>query len=264
MEVTELFKDALTYPTKDWTKLLILGVFFLIMGIFSVLASFGVSIQHNIGAVVFIAISALLTLIVTIFVRGYCLSITRETINLREDIPEFEWGKNFIDGLKLVVLEIVYYIIPIIITILLIFLTGAFTKMLEISNYIIATGATTIPQELLIDIVGSLSLVIIIGGIFYIIFSLLYNIAQAKLAETDSLGEACNMIEVFYKIGEIGWANYIIWLIVLFVISFVIGFVMGIIQLIPIIGMIIAFLLISPFLQMFSSRALGLLYNESK
>jgi len=264
MEVTEIFKDALTYSTKDWNKLLILGVLFLIMGIFEVLGKFGFQIANNVGAQIGLILTGLIALFFTLLINGYGLSITRDTIGLQEEIPEFDWVKNLIDGIKLLILEIVYYIIPLIVVVIVAYATGAFSYIVEIINYVITYGATNIPQSIILEAAVSFLLVFLVGGIFYIIFTLLYYIATAILAETDSLVEAINIIEVFNKIGEIGLANYLIWAVLLVIISFVIGIIGGIIQIIPLIGLIIVMLVIYPFIKILSSRALGLIYNEAR
>jgi len=283
MEVIELFKDSLKYPIKDWNKLLIFGVLFLIAGIYSVLQSISQFISFNTMVLMVLGIITivftLLSIIIYLIISGYSLSITRKTIALEEEIPEFEWVKNIIDGLKVFVLDIVYYIIPFIVTFIVAYLTGAFNYLIQIVNYVITHGPTaTIPQTLLLDALTSFTIVILIGAILFIIFYLLANIAVARLAENDSLVAAINMKDTIHKIGEIGWGNYIIWLIVFIVIFVVIGIILGIvlgllsfimgmiagIVIASIIISIIAQLIISPYLTMFSARALGLLYNESK
>jgi len=268
MEVTELFKDALTYPTKDWNKLLIFGVFFLLTGIVDILGNFGFAV-NQLGGAITLSVFGLISLIITLFINGFGLSITRETINQQENIPEFEWVKNLIDGIKLLVLNIVYFIIPVIVTIIVAFATGAINHLVKIGNYAISQGVTnitptTIPQSMIVESAASFFIVFLIAAILFIIFGLLLLIANAKLADTDSLVEACNMIEVFNKIGEIGWANFIIWIIVFVIISFVIGFIGGLIGIIPFVGLLIVLLVVYPFIKMFGSRALGLIYNESK
>ncbi|MDR2966974.1 MAG: DUF4013 domain-containing protein [Methanobacteriaceae archaeon] len=264
MDATKLFDDALKYPTKDWNKLLILGVLLLIAGIYSVLRNFGFLKTGDITTGLITLIFSLIAIIFTLFVSGYCLNITRKTINLEEYIPEFELVKNFVDGLKVLVLGIVYMIIPIVVTVIFVIFAGTFAFITQASSYITNYGTSTIPQLPPFYVILSFLILLLIVSIFYIIFILLLNIATAKLAETDSLAEAINMLGIFNKIGEIGWGNYAIWIIVYGFISFVILIIMSIINLIPFIGIIVGLLLISPYMQMFRSRALGLLYNESK
>ena len=264
MEVEDIFKDAIEYPTKDGIKLLIFGVLFLILGIFDILENFGISLDYNIGIQIVGIISGLITIIFSILIDGYGLSITRETINMQEAIPELDWEKNLIDGIKLFILKVVYYLIPFIAILIVAYVTGAFGHLYQILYFIIISGTTTIPQSLFFNLVTNFVGVFLIGAILYIFFSILYLIAIAKFAESDSLAESCNMINVLKKINDIGWKNYINWLIIFLVISLLLGFIMDVIGLIPIFGIIFLFLVFSPFLKMFTSRALGLIYNESK
>jgi len=278
MDVVKLFKDAFIYPTKNWTVYLILGVLFAISGIADAYRSFQINSIIHVDSIIYNAsqtsfssdilvstmygqqmwhadliyyIFSILAIIVFIFISGYALNIVRKTLALEEEIPEFEIKLNIIDGLKVLVLSIAYCIIP------LIFIIGG--------------------------IIAKLSILIFIGAILLILFSLLLIIATARLAETDNLIEAMNYINVFNKIGEIGWANFVIWIIVFILamigIMIVISIVTGLLGLL--LGMIIALtgaslsigvfifsililFLFYPFIQLFSSRALGLLYNEAK
>ncbi|MDR2966976.1 MAG: DUF4013 domain-containing protein [Methanobacteriaceae archaeon] len=259
MEITKLFEDALKYPTKDWNKLLTLGGLTLIpMIVLSLLivpiALNGSSLNYNylaslsVTMLLILAVAAILAIILGIIYWGYELSIIRNTIALKEELPEFEWGNLIVDGLKVLVLSIVYSIIPGIVS---------FIMMLSV-GFLSATASNTS------SIVFANLFLFLIVFIISIIFQLLLYIAMGKLAETDSLSDAINFIDVFNKIGEIGWANYIIWIIINCIILAIIGFIMGIISIIPIIGALIAFVLFIPYIVIYHSRALGLLYNESK
>jgi len=249
MEVVELFKDALKYPTQDWKKIIILGVLAFIAMIplmlmivpllfvgggdpSSIVAAF--SGMFLLGFIGFI-----LLLLLGIIYEGYALSIIRKTIANDDVLPEFEWGALIVDGLKVLILGIAYSIIPVIITVVLMI-------------FGIGIGVST--NEAAFSIASLFVFFIIF--IVALIFSLLYNIALGRLAETNSLGAAINVTDIFDIIGRIGWGNYIVWIIALIIISAL----LGIIAYIPIVGVLIVY----PFILMFSSRALGLLYNESK
>ena len=264
MDVVELFKNSLFYPTQDLGKLVLLGVLFVVMSILAILEVFGLGLRNYIGAGVVTIISSILFIIVTIIVFGYSLSITRKTIkNVDGDIPELDLLKNLIDGIKVVILEIVYYIVPVLVLLVVGFLTGAFGSIIQLLPYLI-TNSGAIPPALLSSIGISFLATFLIAGIFFIIFGLLLMIARAVLAETESLVEAINIPEVFKKIGEIGWGNYIVWIVVYIILLLIIAFISGFIAVIPFIGIIISALIAKPYIEMFSARALGLIYNESK
>lgn len=270
MDIAELFKDSLTYPTKDWNKLLIFGVLIVILSIVDILRTFGiVPIQQQPGGISILAvISVILAVALILIVFGYTLSITRKTINnVDGDVPALDLVKNVIDGIKVLILNIVYYIIPVIITFIVALATGALSYIYQMIPYYMMYGSaasSAMPQELVTSASISFLLVFLVGGILFLIFGLLLLVAKAVLAETESLAKAINMVDVFKKIGEISWGNYIIWLILMLILLFVIGFFTGIISIIPFIGIIIALLIIKPYVDMFFARALGLIYNESK
>lgn len=266
MDIVGLFKDSLIYPTKEWDKLLIFGVLFIIMSIFGILELFGLSLRNYIGASVVSIISLILTIIITLIIWGYTLSITRKSINnVDGNVPEFVWVKNIIDGLKVLVLRIVYYIIPVIITVIVAYVTGAFRYMYQLLMYYFTYGSIdSASQALLSSATTSLIIVSIVAVILFTVFTLLFLAAIAVLAETESIGAAVNMVDVFKKIGEINWGNYIIWAILYAIILLIISVVINFIAIIPLIGVIIALLIFRPYADMFAARALGLIYNESK
>ena len=48
-----------------------------------------------------------------------------------ESLPEFKWSDNIVDGLKVLVLNIVYMIIPVIITLVFAYALGVFSEFAE-------------------------------------------------------------------------------------------------------------------------------------
>ncbi|KUK00869.1 MAG: Uncharacterized protein XD44_1061, partial [Methanobacteriaceae archaeon 41_258] len=98
MKVGEIVGEALDYPGSDLNKVLILGILNLI--------SF---------------------LIIPVFlVVGYNLRVLKATIAGFDELPDFdEWGDMLIDGLKVLVVGIVYMLIPIIIIFGGVFLANA-------------------------------------------------------------------------------------------------------------------------------------------
>lgn len=224
MDIGEIVSDSIKYPTSDWKKVLILGLLFLI--------SF---------------------LIVPIFlVMGYGFRALKASIAGAEDLPEFdEWGDMFVDGLKVIVVQFVYFLIP-----GLIFLIGSWAAIAAMFAGA-STGTVTDPTAF----IGIISGTAIIGGIIAIIFGLIATIALANMAYNDSeLGAAFRFSEIMEIISQIGWVDYIIWYVVIIIISMIIGFIAGILNIIPILGFLIAVLVVYPYMQLFFYRALALLY----
>lgn len=222
MEIGEIISNAVKYPSYDWKKVIILGILFIlsfiIIGIF--------------------------------FVFGYYLRIVKSTIAGIDELPEFDdWGNMFIDGLKVLVVNFIYLLIPGIII-----FVGVFTSIasLAATNTSIYTAPTSFFA--LIGITG------IIGIILALIFALFAHIAIANMALYDEIGAAFRFNEILDKIKMIGWGKYIIWYIFMLITGFVVGLIASILNIIPLIGTIIALLVIYPYFVMFYSRSLGLIF----
>jgi hypothetical protein len=214
MDIGENISDSIRYPLNDWVKILILTVISLIP-------------------------------IVNIMSAGYYLRIIKSTIAGIDEVPDFDdLGELFIDGIKIIVVGIVYMIVPIIIFIL--------AGLLASPGTALTTG---------------LSLVLmIIGFVITLILGIIYVVAIANMALYDSeLGAAFRFNEILDRINAIGWADYLIWYIVIALTSMVIGLVIGIIGFI-LIFILVGFLVLlagGSYLLMFQGRSLALLFRSS-
>ncbi len=88
-------------------------------------------------------------------------------------------------------------------------------------------------------------------------------IAIARFAKTDSVKSAFELSNILSDISKIGWINYMVMAIIYLIILAIIFVITVVITVIPFIGFIIALLIIAPFLTMFSSRIIGLIYKKS-
>lgn len=226
MDIGEIISDSLSYPSQDWKKVLILGI----LTIISILV------------------------IPAFLVMGYFFRILKSSIAGFDELPDFdEWGEMFIDGLKIFVVQFVYLLIP-----LIVIFIGMWASIASIS----VTDAGTMTNPVLF--MGLMGGTAIIGIILAIIFELIGSIAVANMALNNSeFGAAFRFGEILEKISMIGWGKYIVWYIVMIVISLIGGFIAGILNVIPFIGMIIAMLVVYPYLTMFSARSLALLFGSS-
>ena len=264
----DLFKEALAYPTKDYKALLIFGAIFLVANLATVLGSWGIELNAAV-----LGILGIISIILFFVTEGYILSVIKESINLNDEIPALSIMENFIDGLKLLIVEIVYYIIPTIIVLIVGWISGTYSAVSKIVEFVgndlanttvnATTLANTVPQEYWAALFTGLAITALVAMILYIIFGLLLEIAMCRLAKYDSIGEAIKFGEVIGDIKEIGLGRYIGWYILLLIIAIVLGFVLGIITAIPFIGVLIAFLVGAPFIALFAARALGSLYSDA-
>jgi hypothetical protein len=265
MNITEIFSDSFRYPLKDWKKLLILGVLWCLNGVIYAVASINGLTTTSLPDITTI-ILAIVTLIITFIISGFSLDVTRKTIEDSDnEIPEFNLLSNLVDGLKATILKIVYYLIPVIITIILTFGFGIYESLLKVSaEYSLHNTITPAAQAIITPVAINILILVFVALILFIIFSLLSSIATAILAETSSLSKALNFVNAFKKIGQIGWGVYIAWFIVFIICSVIIAFIGSIISLIPVIGVIIYILIFMSYISIFDARALGLIYNRSE
>ncbi len=270
MNLTDIFKNGLKYPTNNWVNLIILGVILLIITLIGQARAY-----TNNGII--IGVIAIISVILGIIVSGYKIDIIKKGVEGSDEIPLLS-PENFITGIKSIIVSIVYYIIPAIIIIIVGFLTGAIAGIGELGKYfnaeVISAISTNpnlinqtiaqVPPSLFTNLFTAAAITAIIAAILFFIFSILAFIAQGKLAETDSLSAAISFGDILNKVGSIGWAKIIAYLILLFIILLVIGFISALICIIPIIGVIIAGLIISPFILLFQYYSLGLLYASDE
>jgi hypothetical protein len=226
MDIGEIISDAVKYPSSEWKKVIILGILFIlsfvIIGIF--------------------------------FVLGYFLRILKSTIAGIDELPEFDdWGDMFVDGLKVMVVYIIYLLIPGIVIV-----AGAFSSLASLS--VTNTSLSTAPSSFF-AIIG---ITAIIGYILALIFALFAYMALANMALYDEIEAAFRFGEIIDKIKMIGWGKYILWYIVMWVIALIIGFITGLLNVIPIVGTIIAILVIYPYFVMILARSIGLIFESSE
>ncbi|HIH02713.1 MAG TPA: DUF4013 domain-containing protein [Methanoregulaceae archaeon] len=180
--------------------------------------------------------------IVNFIMFGYLMEIFRGA----RAAPELdEYGRLFIDGLKLFVVGLIYSI-PIIIVYLVIF-GATFVLMSSGSNTAAAAG------------IGTLVIGLLIIFVLAIVIALFEVIGTIRLARTDSIGEAFNFSAILAHIGRIGWGTYIIALVIVMVAIAVVEVVLSII---PILGWILLFIL-TPAFSIFAARYVTLLYDSA-
>lgn len=184
---------------------------------------------------------------------GYTMRIYRGA----NPTPELnDWGGMFIDGIKLLVVGVIYAI-PVII--LGITLMGSTFLALLLSVKPSSGGLYMDPGAIMGLLVavffGALIVVIVL-----IIIGLITATASVRFARTDSFGEAFNFGAISAHIGKIGWMTYIIALIMLCII---VGIVKVICLVIPYYIGIVLLLILLPFLGLFSARYLTLLYETA-
>ena len=149
--------------------------------------------------------------IVNFTVWGYGAKITREGEKLDKPPKMDNYVEAFIDGLKIIVVAILYLIIPTIILFGSIALTAGGIRTLFSPTFLISILLSGIGVAGIIFslIIGFLFLIVGAMGIIYMI-------------KTEEFGKAFSINEILRLIGEVGWGRYIGWLVVIFVLAVIV------------------------------------------
>ena len=184
-------------------------------------------------------------ILLAIPLMGYIMKILRG----EKPAPEVEdWGTLIIDGIKYIIVGIIYSI-PIIIVAAILMVIGIGAAMTGDMSAVMAGAGIALLGGIVI-----LVLAIIIG--------LIATIGIVRFARTGSIGEAFNFGAIMATIGKIGWGSYIIALIVLIICGIVFGIVAGILMMIPILGWLIYLFILPPW-YIFCARYICQLYDSA-
>ena len=189
---------------------------------------------------------------------GYIMEIYRGT----KPAPELEhWGKLFIDGLKLIVVWLIY-MIPVIVVVLLFGGWAVFSAIQQVTLSGNPDYFTSNP-ELIMPLIATFLVGLFIALILAIIIGIIGYIGIIRMARKERFGEAFNFSGIFETIRRIGWGSYILALIVIAVVMLAVGFILFIIMAIPYIGWLI-YLALTPPVSIFSARYFAQVYDEGE
>ena len=267
MNLREIIMDAIKFPISDTRKFLIFCALIIIMSLSTVLPSYGVK-NSTLSLIL-----TLVTLIVAIIVLGYCVEVNKSGADGNDTLPDFDYVKQFVNGIKALILDIIYFIIPAIITIIVASATGLFTSFTKIVYISIdamsknANNLTTImaavPKTTMNTFTNALTITLIVAIILFIIFSLMSFTGLVRFAKTGSGTEGLRFRQILRDMSKVGLIKIIVTLIVIYIIAFVLLLIIGLIGLIPYIGVFIAIFVGIPFMLLFLYRAIGLLYADA-
>ena len=207
------------------------------------------------------------SLIIFPLILGYIVRIYRG----EKPAPELErWGTLFIDGLKLLVVNLLYAL-PIILLAIAAFLpllstfisSGAFSVNFAAMSDTQAEQWMTSHPEIL-SAIGTMIILLLIAVIVAIVISIFSFIGSVRFARTGKIGEGFNFPEILAQIGRIGWLTYIAALIIIGVIGVIFWLLLHIFSVIPVIGEFV-FLIVAivayPLFVLFVSRYAALVYE---
>ena len=239
--ILDIYKDALEYSAKDWKTLVILGVICLFSFLF----------------------------LPIFLITGYNYRVINTAvhgiINGRDPLPDFEdLIDMFVDGVKVVIVQIAYLIVPFIVFLIFAIISGSLNG--------VASSA--------LMIIGC-----IITFVLVIVACLMSQMALCHMANNDgAFTKAFAVTEIKEVIDEIGWFNCIATYIGLIIITLVISIVVtaiiygiftvfgisgailgadpsGIFVLGALINSAITMFIVGPYLSIFNARSIGLLYT---
>ena len=267
MSLREIITDAIKYPISDTRKFLIYCALIILMSLSTIIPSYGFK-DSTLSIIL-----SLVTLIVLFVVIGYLVEVIKGGTNRDDTLPDFDYVKQFVIGIKAVILDIIYFIIPAIITIIVASASGlftSFTKIVYISIDAISKDANNlttvmaaIPKSTMNTFTNALTITIIVGIILFIIFSLMAFTGLVRFAKTGSGTEGLRFRQILKDMSNVGLVKIIVTLIVIYIIAAVLAIVIGLIGLIPYIGVFIGIFVGVPFTLLFLYRAIGLLYADA-
>ena len=235
MELGEIISDALSYPLQNIKAFVV----YMILGII-----LGIAIAGTVGGIMAGAmaknalaiigsgiIGIIIALFISFIITGYQLDIIKYGIERDNGAPGIDFIRQFFNGVKYFVVNIVYMIVPIIIAAIL---AVIFQHWLS--------GLLTV--------------------IISIIFAFALMMGQCRLAKTEDLGYALSIGDAIGDISRVGISKVVLFVIIMFVISFVLLMIVGLInQWNTTIGGILLGIL-GVYLVFFNGRATGLLYSD--
>lgn len=202
MNIIRNIIDSLQYPVKNWARLIVLGIILIIP-------------------------------VVNLIGLGYYLRIMRATWAGLDELPDFESaGELLIDGVKVLIICIIYAVVPLIFYAL---------------SFVFAGSAILLTTALILAMV----------------ISMFAYMGIANMAYYDSeMGAALRYHEILAKIAAVGWGRYILWWILITLIVTVAGFIIGVvggILLFFVLGFLVLLLGYS-YLTIFQARSIALTF----
>ena len=235
MEIVEIIQDSLVYPSRNLMTLVIYMVLSIVMCVILLTTVVGTvaSGTQNIGvSIAILSVGMVLTMLIWFLIQGYSLDIIKISIERGDYHPKLDFMRQIIHGLKALIVDVIYLIIPIIISLIL---------FMFLSQW----------------------LAILVSFVLLVVFGLAGTMGLCRLAKTDDMMYALNVQEAIEDIISIGLFKVLVLIIVLFAISFIVGTILILINgaVGTTVGGVISGI-VSVYLLFFQQRAYGLLYSD--
>lgn len=235
MDIVEIITDSLIYPINNLKALVLYAVLGIIAALVLALTGVGVSAGTAVNNAAAAGITGILGVVVAfiifLLIDGYSLDIVKFGVNKDSGAPGIDFTRQVVNGIKLIIVNVVYYIVPILLT---------FILRLFLAEWLAS----------------------VIGIILVIIFALAEFTAECRLAKTDDLGSALAIGEAIGDISRVGIVKLLVTVIIIAIISGILtAIVRAIAQFNVTVGAILLGIL-GVYVVFFSNRATGLLYSD--
>jgi hypothetical protein len=184
---------------------------------------------------------------------GYTLLVYRGE---RSPPDPQDWVAVFIDGIKLFVVQLVYAI-PVIL------LSMAINLAIFIPFSVVSGPEGTMDGGASGAAMGLALVLALIQIVLSIAISLISLIASVRFARTDSFGEAFNISAILAHIGRIGWGSYIVALVVLYIALFAVVVVLSILGVLTFGLGFLLFFALAPAFSILVARYVTLIYDSA-
>lgn len=234
MDLMEILQDSLMYPLKNIPSLVVYVILCIIASfalIFTVFGTAAVGNQNAFAGVGVLIIGLIVSILIFLIIEGYVLDIIKIGIKRGDESPSIDIQRQALNGFKLFIVAVAYFIIPLIITVLL--------------SFFLATWLTYV-----------------IAFVLFVVFALAETMAQCRLAQTDELGPALAVGEAIGDISRIGFGKVISTIVVVAIVAFIIAFILALLTQFNSTLTSIVMGITSVYLLFFSNRAIGLLYSD--
>lgn len=272
MDITEIIKDAFLFPSKNLETLSIYAILSILSGAFIiegiVTCILGIL---DIGNLLIGIICIIIAIIIGLITRRISIQCIKSGIELEEKLPDFDWWKSFGTGFNKVIITIFYFIVPALIVVFVGFITNIYGNIIALGQEIISQApyilignsavATDAISQSSFHLLISLAITISTALIIFLIFSFFQAMGEARLANTGSLKEALNIFGAANDLTRIGVGKVILLSVIIFVIISIIEILLTIIF-DHLLVLSILYIIITPYLALFSQRSLGLLYSD--
>jgi hypothetical protein len=185
------------------------------------------------------------TILLGIPLLGYLMKVLRG----EKPSPELEdWGTLFVDGIKYLIVALIYAI-----------------PLISVGVLVVRAGVAGIMSGTSADVITAFGLIavgliiIFIIAIFIAVFEI---IGVVRLARTGRMGEAFHFNAIHETIKKLGWGQYLIAIGILIIAGFIMGIIFNVLMIIPVLGGIICVCLIAPF-ALFIARYMCVLYDNA-